>query len=873
MSKNPSPTLSGGFAHCLEQALEHFTDPAWLGKNSPLAAPYFLGNALAGQPGVDTCTGQGRTLQRLLREAAETLGSQGEEGLYATRLLNLSFFYPQSLLDVLHELTVSRATYYRHREEAIQRLEGAFISRVNPTLRLESPPPRAMVFGREDLVPNCLQALQGGQAVALLGPGGIGKTTLGAHLASQLAPRAVFWFTLRPGLNDQLSSLLFSLGYFLHGQGRSSLWLQLVASAGSLNPEAALSLIRYDMERPSPQPSPTGGGSKPPLFCFDEIDLLRPAVVEAHTQLLAFLESLRGLAPLLFISQQPGLEVDVQHTLAGLELGAVGQMLEQAGIQLAGGDLARLQDYTRGNPRLLELFIALHRSGECLETVLQGISAAPSLEFMLNRVWQRLDKSEQALLMSLAVFRRPAPCDAWPQTALDKLIKRRLVQTDERGGVEILPAFRATLYELLLPENREALHRQAAAIRANRGEHTAAAYHYLKGRRPQAAIRLWYEHRVHEINQGQAEAALALFGQLSRNQLRGSDRETLVLLRSELRKSTGEYGQARQDLRSTLWRTPILEARARRLEGDILEVSGELNGALTAYQEGLDTIEAQLAEAAHFHKNLGWVHMRQRNMDRAWREAQLARYEATNLQGIIQDKMGRYGQAQNYYLEALALAETLRHTQGEAKTRKNLAGLAAQQGDFDQAEVHWKRAGQYYERIGDLTNLASIKANQAFMYNMAGQHQAAIRPAEEALALFEQLGQSYGRAVAAQNLAEAHLALGELEAAERFARQVIQEEETATMPDGLRVLGEIHLARGQLQAAGDLIQQSIQVAQRNEDAFLEAYAWRALGQVRLAEGKDEQARAALDKALELFERLELSREVSKTRQMSAWTAP
>ncbi len=179
--------------------------------------------------------------------------------------------------------------------------------------------------------------------------------------------------------------------------------------------------------------------------------------MEAHAQMLAFLESLRGLAPLLFIGQQPSLEVDVQHTLAGLELPAVGQMLEQADIQLAGGDLARLQDYTRGNPRLLELFITLHRSGECLEPVLRGIPAAPSLEFMLNRVWQRLDESEQALLMSLAVFRRPAPCDAWPQTDLNKLVNRRLVQTDERGGVEIMPAFRATIYDLLLPENREKL--------------------------------------------------------------------------------------------------------------------------------------------------------------------------------------------------------------------------------------------------------------------------------------------------------------------------------------------------------------------------------------------------------------------------------
>ncbi|MBN1890054.1 MAG: tetratricopeptide repeat protein [Thermoflexales bacterium] len=229
--------------------------------------------------------------------------------------------------------------------------------------------------------------------------------------------------------------------------------------------------------------------------------------------------------------------------------------------------------------------------------------------------------------------------------------------------------------------------------------------------------------------------------------------------------------------------------------------------------------------------------------------------------------MGHYAQAQGHYLEALALAEALHHAQSEAKTHKNLATLAARQGEWEEARLGWQQAGQYYERIGDRTNLTSLKVNQASTYNLAGQHRLAIVAAKEALALFEQLGQSYGRAVAAQNLAEAHLALGELEAAERFARQVIREEETTTMPDGLRVLGEIRLARGETEEASDLIQQSIQIAQRNKDTFLEAYAWRALGQVHLAEGKDEYARAALDKALALFEGLELPKETDKTRQI------
>jgi tetratricopeptide (TPR) repeat protein len=433
----------------------------------------------------------------------------------------------------------------------------------------------------------------------------------------------------------------------------------------------------------------------------------------------------------------------------------------------------------------------------------------------------------------------------------------------------VLPAFKALLEELIAPESREILHCQAAEIWAARGAYTEAAYHYLKARRPTLAVQLWYEHRREEIDQGQAGAALRLFADLARDMVHGADREKLILLRSELWKLAGDYGRAREDLRADLWRTPILHARARRLEGDMAEVTGDFDRAQRAYQDGLQTVETALeSEVAQFHKNLGWVEMRRGNLEQAWREALLARYEAVNLQGYVQDQLGQYAAARSYYQEALALAETLHHAQGEAKTRRNLATLLAQQGDFSEAEAHWQAASRHFERIENLTSLASIKVNQAFIYNLAGQPQAALTPAGEALSLFEQLGQAYGRSVAAQNLAEAHLALGNLSEAERFARRVIQEEERVVLPDGLRVLGEIKLAQGDLTEARALIQQSIDFARKNQDQFLEAYSWRALGRVYQAMGDREAAQSALAEAMHLFETLVAPEEVARTRAVA-----
>ncbi|MBN1889229.1 MAG: tetratricopeptide repeat protein [Thermoflexales bacterium] len=842
------------FTRQLEQALDNVTDPAWLGENSPLASPYFLGARLRGEQ--VTAAERGHVLQKMLRQAVDLLARQDEESAYYAHLLDLGFFRGRPWLEVASTLHISSASYYRHRDKAIQQLEDTLISQVNPLLYLDSPPAHDGLFGRQDVTAHCMRALQEGQTVALTGPGGVGKTTLGAHLVTVLAPQPAFWFTLRPGLNDHLSSLLFSLGYFLHTNGASSLWRQLVADVSQVKIEVAHGLSRHDLCQLHP------------LLCFDEVDLLQPADIEAHAQLVSFLESLRGLSPLLLIGQQPLIEADLQRALDGLSSSAIDQMLAQAAIRLSAGDLARLQAYTHGSPRLIELFIALHRSGEPLADALQRIPASPSLEFMLDRICRRMDENERLLLSFLSVFRRSTPRDAWRnhQPALDNLIERRLVHADHRDGVYVLPAFKGVLYHWLSPEDRQNLHSRAAAIRADRGEYTAAAYHYLEGRQPSVAVRLWYHHQRREINQGHAKEALALFESLSKQELRGQDREKLVLLRAELFKLSGKYDQARHDLRSTLWRTPMFKARARQLEGDVAEVGGQLEQALAAYREGLETTEA-LAEGqvAHFHKNLGWVYMCQQELDQAWREALLARYEVENLQGQIQYRMGHYEQAGQHYLDALKFAQEIKHTRGEAKVRKNLAALLARQGNFEQAEKHWQKAKQYFERIGDLTNLASIQANQAFMYNLAGRPQAVIPPAQKALALFERLNQSYGIAVAAQNMAEAYQLLGELETAEHFAMRVIQQEEAATLPDGFRVLGEIKLAQGQFQNAYELIQQSIQLAHQNQDRFLEAYAWRSLGRVYLAQQNAPAAREALDQAIELFTCLGLPQEVEKTR--------
>ena len=65
------------FVAVVEQALKRYQDPTWLGKNSPLASPFFLGTQLTAD--AVTPLARGRVLQRLLRSCCDQITGRHQE--------------------------------------------------------------------------------------------------------------------------------------------------------------------------------------------------------------------------------------------------------------------------------------------------------------------------------------------------------------------------------------------------------------------------------------------------------------------------------------------------------------------------------------------------------------------------------------------------------------------------------------------------------------------------------------------------------------------------------------------------------------------------------------------------------------------------
>ncbi|MEZ4865832.1 MAG: hypothetical protein R3C14_31250 [Caldilineaceae bacterium] len=879
------------FFEQVKAALLHYDDPQWLGVHSPLAAPYFLGAALHGVPPLASERGEAlirvieKTLASLWGGPLPTTGEELRDGVaaesapqgqgerYLCLILELNYRRrsyrpaPKSQAEIYNDiLHISRPTHDRHLARAVEQLAALLLQRLRPTLRPEQPAPPPTLIGRDTLLATLLNELERGQCISLTGPGGVGKSSLGAAITERWRAPAVFWFTFRPSFNDQLDSLLFALGHFLHEHGASTLWQQLIANGGRLqDSNLALGLARSDLAALPHQP----------LLCFDELDFLRPLTADQpnphHVQLLEFIDSLRTHIPLLLIGQRAFWESDVVHTIEALTPTQLAALIAHWSIPATAEDLARLHSYTGGNPRLVELCGALYWTNphESFHEVLDQLPQTPALLPLWHRLERRLPANERRLLQTLAVFRTPAPADAWGETATEEaaairqLVERRLVYQDEQGGVTLLPALRQVIYAEVPVEVREQHHLRAASIRAARGDYTAAAYHLHQADQPEAAVALWYPQRKTEINRGQGSAALAIFAQISQRRLSKRQAQELALLRGELYELTGQPEKVVATVAAQSW--PAEEPasiNAQILWGNALRYQGQVDAALDKYQEGLALQRRLAGQAIQLHTLRSRTYLQQREMQQARQEVALARFQVESLQGAFHDLSGNYALAHDHYQRALTIAQEMNDTSARAQIHHHLALLMGRQAGMAEAGEHYAAAMALYQQSGDRYRVELVRSNLASTQIQARDFAAALEAAQMALRFFESMGDSVRIAQNASNVAEALVELDQLAEAEEYAQRVLTQEEPHSHPYALYTMGTIRRKERNLAEAELYYAQARHIAELNEDPFLLAYAWEALGEIYSEGGNRAAAQEALAQAAAGFRNLGIAEKIA-----------
>ena len=837
------------FTQVIEEALKHYQDPIWLGESSPLATPYFLGNRLT--TSTTSALVRGRTLQALFQETTDHL--QGKNAERFQTILRQYYFKSLPAAVVWDMLGLGKNSFHLSRNAAIAALEEQLIEQIQPALRLEQPPVVEHLLERQRESEFALGALNKLQSIALLGVSGIGKSAFAAHLAHKIN-RPTFWYTIRPGLNDQLESLLFALGLFAHQQGSSTLWLAVHTAPQQAASEQMLGVVRHTLSQIQPLP----------LLCLNNLEQLQTKPSNQHVALISLMESLQGLVPMLWIGEQIPLPCDEYLTLSGLSPAASVELLRQSGIQISAPQQEEIYQLTKGNPRLLKLALASLVSGKARN----ALPDDPALEAILNRTLVRLSASERTILKALSVFRTPVPMHPWQTRAsgviLNSLLEKQLLQSDGQGGIEVPLVYRQQIYRQLTKLEQQQAHRQAAEIRSRGGSYTAAAYHWLQAGEIELALALWQTHQQREMGQGQAAAAYAIFQPLISDGTSAQIREQAQLICAKIDMLHGQSERVLQQLTTKTISTEILAVEAGELLGMAANDHSEFTQAELSFQQSLKVAESLVeVRIARLHKGRAWSHLRQRELDLAERELGFAHYEIENMRGNLAFDRGHYALAQEHYGIALNLAEELNYRDGIGKTSNNLAGVTLWLGQFVDAIRYLERAFSAYQTVGKVADMAGSRITLAVAHNQAGNYAAAHVALDEAQTL--QLGQPtvWQLGLIEQARAEAYLGANQLDLAELHVKNAIASEEISLLPDAYRVYGELCAHRGDAQNAETFLCQSLYLAEKNEDRYLAAYAWRALAKLYHQLNFVTQAQTAQTRAIELFHELNLAHEANK----------
>ena len=878
------------FAATVVDALKHYNDPRWLGQQSPLATPYFLGALLPQTRQPESELGRGQALRRAIEQAAAAMWPgelpQSQKSLlrlveeeravelygprYLFLLLDLRYlrryFLPHSAPNTsgaMHDLlNVSATRFFVHLQKAREKFAEALLRVTRPSLRLECPlPPK--LCGRDQLLAACAHALRDGRSLSICGQAGIGKTSAGACLAAQWPPGSAFWYTFRPGLNDNLAAVVFNLAHFLQEQGCPSLWLQLMAGKALLdNLEQLAGFLREDL---------ACAARRPVLLCFDEVDLLQTASAHprhgVHKQVLELLESLRETAPLLLIGQRALVDTDAHYELQPLTVQDTADMLHAAGLQ--GLDVDRIQRAAGGNPRFLEIAIALLKDGAAEEEEALYLGGAPALKPLFNRLWRRLDGHEKRLLTALSVYRTMAPVDVWQgEPGLDSLRDRDLLKFDARGGVTLLPLFRELIYAELSPQLREELHQEGASLLAQRGHYTEAAYHLWQAGRREQAIDLWYEKQRIELEQGQAGAAYALFTEDVGGGLPEGAARRLAVIRDRLRLMHGDAAGVLENMDSYSWHLDEkITAEAMAQWGKAHHIRGDLDGALEDYEGAISVLGELSTQIAELRRERGQIFAEQTHIALAKSEVRLARFEIIWLEAVIESVQGNFLRAQELLREARRLAEAAGDAQRVAKSNQFLAMAAGNHGQYAAAREYAAAAMAYYERTGDRLSLENMRAEVAGFFLNERRFAEAIAPLLAVLTFFERIKHDLRIAYTSSNLAEAYFETGRLDLAETYALRAIQSEIQRVQPYACCTLGKVRYAQQRTADAEHVLQTGIAAAEQAQDLFIAAYLYRAYGQLLCGEERRPQALANLASALALFEQLAMPGEVAETAQL------
>lgn len=223
--------------------------------------------------------------------------------------------------------------------------------------------------------------------------------------------------------------------------------------------------------------------------------------------------------------------------------------------------------------------------------------------------------------------------------------------------------------------------------------------------------------------------------------------------------------------------------------------------------------------------------------------------------GLAHRKLGDLEQAAACYVEAARIARTTGDTLQSGIVARNAAAVLTRLRHFDGAQHQLDLAREVFTALERQDLLTYVENGYGILYLETGDPERAIPHLEEAIRLAERVADDLRRAVSLTELGRAHLRLNSAATAEPHVLEAIRlsmrvnDPVEAARAETLRA--EILAGRGELREAEAALQFVIPIFHEREQRKDLMDAYRLLGRVLQAGGRDAQASGALQRAVEL----------------------
>lgn len=765
-------------------------------------------------------------------------------------------------------------------------LESALDAEVPAPPAPKRPPDVVDFVGRTAELSSYAQHLASTHIAVMTGMAGVGKTTLAAILARQVArPDKLFWHPFHQG--EGVDAIIWDLAAFLAWHGQDDLWrlLHKTRRANGQLPPAEL-LVDYLIQMIR------GQGY---VLCLDDFHY-----VDEDPLLSQLIERLQpelrvGQAALIVTARRAPAFVATseRESLEGLSAADTRSLLARRGIALPEHLTLDLFTHTGGNAQFLMLSIAaLQRATDPAQLIASLSSTADIEQYLLRQVDTGLSDVERAAMGAVAILLGyggtrdaiEAILDSggiW-RTLTDLSDRHLLILSEGAFGREyrqhaIVQAF---YYNLLGRRERQVLHSRAGAYyERDEPDVLKAARHYQSaGEHPRAAdlatADVWSL-----INHGQARTLSHVLEQFDAQRLDIDRWVTVNVARGEIYALLSEHQAARTGYSEALSGldalpdSPALRQRRARIcrgLGESWEHESSQQ-ALEWLRRGLDELAGDHApEEAFLRFAIGSVLIGTGELAAAAQaiDTSLSLLPAIALDwraralmnlGVIHCSQGDLDRGKAYFLHALEIYQQTHNEWRMAAIRQNLGMLKDIAGDWAGAAAEYRQALDIAERLGDVVRQVELTLPLGNLHVKQGDTEAGRGYLLACLALVRHHALREQLVYVQASLAHLHIQLEDwdeaaaaLAEAEQTARDMAGESHPQ-LPEIDRGWALLRLGRGQPDAAIEAAERSVRQARELEASLDEGMGLRVLGQALLAAGRRDEALESFAQSLALLD--------------------